>query len=561
MSQVKAVVDRLLSNAGKSHSRWEQLLKYLEHFPANERDNVIDGLTQFANHLKETEARTKFSNELREKIFRHREYEDAHWVLPANTVERLEELQKAFEPSDLVAQYVWLFANSPKFSPRLSWGQRHIEVEKQQRLAITDIVQHGGVELVIKLAMLVESPYHVGLIAGKFALIIDDKNLIPTQLLSMEPAVGNCMSGYIAGKFNHSGWDWANSLGNTSWSAEQFALFLLRLPFCRLTWDKAHDAGEEIDRMYWTRALNTGFGLSEDDLIHAIQKFSQYERHFQSIQLLDHGLYEKLKLGPDLIMQILEVGLKPRPELTPENLAHIGHSIQLLFGALQVSEKVDRRRLAVLEWQYLFMFHPNGISPIALHEWLCNDAGFFAEVLGVAYERRDDLTDGDLAQDDNREAKGTHARTLLKSFKTLPGWTQGSPVDAVGLGNWVKKSRELSEGNGRLEICDSTLGEIFAYAPADEDGTWPCAAVRDLLDLIDTENIFNGFEVGIYNKRGMHSRSQYEGGFQERVLSDKYQAFAKACEFSHPATARSLHNVAADYSRLGMHYEDMRELE
>lgn len=52
------------------------------------------------------------------------------------------------------------------------------------------------------------------------------------------------------------------------------------------------------------------------------------------------------------------------------------------------------------------------------------------------------------------------------------------------------------------------------------------AAVREILELVPTEEILRGFAVGVSNQRGVVSKSMTEGGEQERELVKKYAELA-----------------------------------
>ena len=107
--------------------------------------------------------------------------------------------------------------------------------------------------------------------------------------------------------------------------------------------------------------------------------------------------------------------------------------------------------------------------------------------------------------------------------------------------------------------CDETLGGIFAWAPADADGSWPCLAVRNVLERTG-KDVLHGFEVGVYNRRGTTSRSPWEGGDQERSLADRYREYASACRTSHPLVAATLDALADSYQRKGAWEDDQARL-
>jgi hypothetical protein len=168
--------------------------------------------------------------------------------------------------------------------------------------------------------------------------------------------------------------------------------------------------------------------------------------------------------------------------------------------------------------------------------------------LGVSRSKNQPAkADKEVSAEDSQRAE--NAYRLLGSWKDVPGGRDDQTVDEKTLLAWVQRARSLAEDCGLLEICDSRIGEVFAYAPVESDGSWPCIPVRDTLEEIgkDTDEVFQGFHVGIYNKRGMFSKTMREGGAQERALAEKYREFADASGIEWPKTAATLRRIADEY--------------
>ena len=136
---------------------------------------------------------------------------------------------------------------------------------------------------------------------------------------------------------------------------------------------------------------------------------------------------------------------------------------------------------------------------------------------------------------------------MLRSWQEVPGRRDGQAVEEKALLGWVQKARSLAEDRGLLDICESRIGEVLAYALDEADGSWPCIPVRDTLEEIGTDEVFEGFGVGIYNKRRVVSKSLREGGAEKRALAEKYRAFADASKVEWPKTAAALRRVAQGY--------------
>jgi hypothetical protein len=89
-------------------------------------------------------------------------------------------------------------------------------------------------------------------------------------------------------------------------------------------------------------------------------------------------------------------------------------------------------------------------------------------------------------------------------------------------------------------IADLCIGKLLAHAPIGVDGVWPCEPVRNVLEEFQSEPMMSGAHTGVYNSRGVVSRSLGEGGNQERELAEKYRKWGQALQVSHPFMASKL---------------------
>jgi hypothetical protein len=103
------------------------------------------------------------------------------------------------------------------------------------------------------------------------------------------------------------------------------------------------------------------------------------------------------------------------------------------------------------------------------------------------------------------------------------------------------------------------IGQILASAPADDDGTWPCRPVRDLLEDLQSGRVEGSLVVRVYNSRGVTMRDPEAGGAQEHALAEQYRTQATALSDSSPQTATVLRNLADMYDRDAREQERMAE--
>jgi len=220
---------------------------------------------------------------------------------------------------------------------------------------------------------------------------------------------------------------------------------------------------------------------------------------------------------------------------------------------------VDTGLLVKIEWIWMPVLEHGTRGLKSLQEALSTDPRLFVDLLKVVFRAESEET-RDLSDQDKTRAQ--QAYRLLEAWKKVPGTIEITPVgdrddgdiifpqgrvNEKDLLGWITIARKLAEECGRLEPCDSRIGQVLAYAPEDPDGTWPCEPVRNVLEDIKSDKLERGLAVGVYNKRGMHQR--FEGGVQERMLAEKFRNYASRVQSKWPRTGTALRSLADGYER------------
>ncbi|MFG0260361.1 MAG: hypothetical protein ACF8LK_08420, partial [Phycisphaerales bacterium JB041] len=83
--------------------------------------------------------------------------------------------------------------------------------------------------------------------------------------------------------------------------------------------------------------------------------------------------------------------------------------------------------------------------------------------------------------------------------------------------------------------------------PADEDGSWPCKAVRDQIEALANNDVETGFRTATFNRRGVHRVGH--SGEAERRISAEFERLAGKIEDGSPRTAAVLRALSNTYDR------------
>jgi hypothetical protein len=288
----------------------------------------------------------------------------------------------------------------------------------------------------------------------------------------------------------------------------------------------------------------------------AVSRLLEYGRPFQACFVIGMARHQKCEVDSELILRVLEAPLTvPLAEPECEGLGNRRHFLVELIQHVQneVDRKgsgVDAPRVARLEFAYLRLLNGHPATPRVLHNLLKTNPEHFVGLLEVIYRSKDsDQGEGTERSEEDR-ARATNAYELLHSWESVPGTRPDGTIEEDALLDWVRKARSLAEEKSRLEVADSQIGNVLAHdTAASADHGWPSVPVRDVIEEIATEDLANGFEVGIYNKRGIHWRAFDAGGDQERNLAKRFRRWTETCKIEWPRTSASLARIADGYER------------
>lgn len=544
---VKEIIARVLADVGQSGARWPQVIWALPQLGVETYEKVSKELSEMELENLNPSDRNGIWCGLRDFISRHRSFPDADWSLPAEYLDRLEPILARFEPEDLLVKYSWLFDNSPSLPEGLEsdWHAREAEIEKARDRAVAEVYQHGRLELLLDLATKVERPWDVGVSLGKVELDVQQENeFLSANLASTTAAHAELARGFVFGRFRAGGFPWATPKlveEAKDWTPEQRAQFLISLPFGSELWQIVEAFGPETDRAYW-RLINV-YAVGEQNIEFGVRKFLAHDRPHAAVELLSVHVIRKNEVPASLVAEALD-RMVQRTERDDRPHRPLSHDLSRLLNMIATSDEVEDSRIAQLEWIFLPILGSFERRPKILYSELAKSPEFFVQLVSLVF-RPEGEESKETTEDDRARAR--HAYNLLHSWRTIPGADDRGGVNSPALKEWVEKARALLADARLLGVGDEILGQVLSGSPFDENGSWPDAAVCDLIDQCRSAELENGLEIGVYNSRGVVTKSPFDGGTLERDIADRYQRYAAAKRDRWPRTAAMLRRIVERY--------------
>ena len=316
-------------------------------------------------------------------------------------------------------------------------------------------------------------------------------------------------------------------------------------PFGNQTWRLLDLQDRRVRNEYWRVALPAPTRFTESETAEIIDRLLEAGRPraaFFAVRF-DWNKVETSRLKR-LLTDVASVHTEPEDSfrIEPYDLAE---ALKSLDGRPESTVE----EMAQLEFTYIEALDQSKHGIPNLEEKIAESPMLFVHVLVLCFKRRDGGEDpSEWRVDDSvRRGLAQNAYRLLQRVSRIPGSDADGKIEAHALHRWVVEVRRLCSEHGRAEIGDQQIGQLLSKARCDEDGSWPRRPVCEVIEAVGSQEIGSGFEIGVYNGRGVVSRSPDEGGAKERALSDKYRAWAQRRAFDYPSVADILERIARRY--------------
>ncbi|MDH4321408.1 MAG: hypothetical protein OEV73_07915 [Desulfobulbaceae bacterium] len=551
---VAVAKEKLLQLAEENAFRLASLLRDFVFQGSDELPRALGLLEPFACATVKDEDRELLRAALRKIIHWHRNYDDAPvdeleaWLKP------VEECYERLVPSDLIVRYRWLFDNTwvelPVRNRDKDFDESGNLVAQQRAAALVEIFEAQGIAGVEKLIAACSDPYIVGATlpgvdcvdtswpewiaakGGEFEAGAQMTLCVAGILGALNPPLlGECQQAVI-------------DIGmQNGWDNDKIARFLSLVPIGRHVWELAEKCGPEISTAYW-RVVRPHICRNDGDLEFVVERFLEVKRPRTALNYCKFALSKVATKQLFEALQSYSFGEETTgPHLDSWHLAE-------MLKRLEESGEIERMALVQLEFGlFPVLGYGHEDRAAVLYESIMSEPALFVELICLLYkpehgEREEEPSDA-------IRAAAERAWDVLHACKRLPGTRVDGSIDADKFNQFFEEAQALCCQADRATMCDQTLGQILAHSPADADETWPCIAVRELLDRPELEEMREGFCTGVWNKRGTTTRSPWDGGNQERKLADYFRDQAEKMQNSHPNVAAMLESIAKSYERDG----------
>lgn len=479
-----------------------------------------------------------------------------HRQLGKATKDRAREAYENLQATDPVIRHGWLFAGhwveesaEEIEEEEIDFQKRDERIDKLRREAMFGIWKERGFEGVKELLAGSGAESTVGRYVLECVVGIKPQAEIIRHILSLDKDLRGKVEGFLQGFLFAIDDEPRNKvLRETAKKlppAERVRLFVCA-PVITTTWRLLDDFDEKTRVGYWENVSPFVGRYDQAELTELIDRLLEVVRPRAAFHAI-HLEFKDLETSrlKRLMREVVTVNAEPADHFRLDPY-YISEALNSLEGRAGVS----REEMAHLEFLFIEALDRSEHGIPNLESQISESPALFIQAVALAFKRSDegeDPPEWNIQTPEQREVVARAAYNLLEQFKRIPGTDEDGKIDAKKLAVWLTKARKMFLELARADVGDHQLGQLLAKSPEGENGIWPCEAVCEAMEEIASKEIGRGFDIGVYNSRGVHIRGK--GGEQERDLSAKYRAWAEQLHFDYPYVGGLLEEIATSYDK------------
>ena len=548
-------LDLALARSEHDQKTLGDLVERLPVISGKDQTLVWDLIDTWADSGADENAKADLRERIRSLTFTRRGR--LHWPKYV-TRERAHMSYEKLKPSDPVVRHTWLFAQhwielsyDEIEDENLDYTKREEKIRTLRTRAMKEIWMECGFEGLKALLFHSDAPATIGDSLGLNITAANARTDFLRQCLSitgdLERKVDGCMQGFLM-SVDDGAFGALLSAVCKDMDTDRIVRLFRCAPFKQDTWLLLDQYGQETRDRYWREVEPQWNHHSEAELIEIIDRLLEAQRPraaFHAVHM-DCPQVETLRLKR-LLLAVATVNAGPADWYRPQDY-HLSEALDSLAGRTGVSPD----EMAQLEFMFITTLEDSKHGIPNLERQIAQSPALFVQMLALVFKCNDDGQDPPewrIENPERRDDLAIAAYSLLGRIEHIPGTDSEGKVNAEELLDWIAEARRLCVEHSRVEIGDQKIGELLSKAPAEEDGGWPCLPVCKAMERIASQQIGDGFEIGVLNGRGVYSRGIDEGGAQEHELAAKYRSWAQQRTFDYPYVSSILERIAANYDQ------------
>ena len=327
--------------------------------------------------------------------------------------------------------------------------------------------------------------------------------------------------------------------------------FVSLLPLDALIWKLVARFGDEVEASYWKSVdISKDFEQFAASAEYVVEKLKAVDRPISGFKLVSQfdrdfepnfwfDLYSRIKdsenseesVRKGIILESILKILDNHSDVSDEEIAKLE-----LSSFPDFTNTGMRSEKRIIAWQRVMSSDPDYL--VTLLKWLYKES----ELLDISQHQE--------INSENLSHEGKFAYDTLKDWVLIPGADTTGKVNSRKFNIWMDSSYELAKNSDLSDKLEKHLGMLFLnYSRQADSEEWLPEVVLEFLNQEDKDRLRYEFYKAEYFSRGTSLKGIFDGGKQDRQLSDEFFALTSKYMTKFLHFSKVLEKIAQLYLR------------
>lgn len=302
-----------------------------------------------------------------------------------------------------------------------------------------------------------------------------------------------------------------------------------------------------IQREYWS---NVGlWGLTVDHSLYAIERLRNVGRYADILRLV-HDKDIKLQIHSSVWLDILfEIFDNAQIDVLYKEYYYIAEVLKCIAIPTEISVKLKLMLLELVLFDNLR--HYMKMSDFHLLQIVNTEPEMMMELIQLAYLEdegyREEIVLTELEQK-NKIVLAQLTWNFFYNYHSVPGMKSDGTIDGIYLKNYLEKLQQCSEICHRTHVMPLVIGRILGNMPETND--YPSDLMCELVEFFNSDDIDSEICCCLSNRRGMSSRSPFDGGDIERSHVETFKIYRDRALTRSPRLTKIFESEIKSYEHM-----------